>query len=157
MSIVETPEIIKAPTGRRHQSQVHRRPNQSRARRLQPAQGPIPADQQPLFERWLKKHYPPASEPKRSALHIAALAYAAKGWPVFPCISNAQGLPLEPNKRKAPACDGFKDATTDIDQINAWWSENPDSTSHGSPNATRNASSISTRARSLSRSPILMR
>lgn len=44
--------------------------------------------------------------------HEAALAYARSGIPIFPCIVNA----------KRPACEnGFKDATCDIDQINAWW------------------------------------
>ena len=46
----------------------------------------------------------------------AALQYAAWGYPVFPI------KPL----RKEPATDhGFKDATTDPDQIRKWWTENP--------------------------------
>lgn len=66
-------------------------------------------------------------EPVRSALHQAALDYAAKGWPIFPCISNEVGKPLPPKDRKKPACaHGFKDATTDAATINAWWAENPD-------------------------------
>lgn len=55
------------------------------------------------------------------------MAYAAQGWPVFPVISNADGMPLADKERKAPATPrGFKDATTDTDQINKWWEENPD-------------------------------
>src|SRR5579859_2310566 len=46
-------------------------------------------------------------------LHKHALALAAAGIPVFPCVVDG----------KAPATDnGFHDATTDVDQINAWWS-----------------------------------
>lgn len=46
-----------------------------------------------------------------------ALEYAARGWAVFPCLP----------KQKIPATDhGFLDATTDIDQIASWWTNNPD-------------------------------
>lgn len=45
-----------------------------------------------------------------------ALRYAAAGWPVFPCQAD----------RKEPATDhGFKDATTDPDQIRRWWTRCP--------------------------------
>ncbi len=46
----------------------------------------------------------------------AAINYAEMGYPVFPC---KVGL-------KEPACaHGFKDATTDIQQIEQWWSTEP--------------------------------
>ncbi len=45
-----------------------------------------------------------------------ALAYAARGWPVFPCQAGG----------KAPATrHGFHDATTDPDQIRWWWGHQP--------------------------------
>jgi hypothetical protein len=50
----------------------------------------------------------------RSPRHEAALAYAKAGYPVFPCIVGG----------KSPAClHGFKDATTDLAIINAWWAQ----------------------------------
>lgn len=46
----------------------------------------------------------------------AALTYAAYGWPVFPCKPGG----------KAPATKhGFKDATTEIEQIKLWWKQTP--------------------------------
>ena len=45
----------------------------------------------------------------------AALRYAAKGWPVFPCRGK---IPLTPH--------GFHDASTDAATIEARWRENPD-------------------------------
>lgn len=50
-------------------------------------------------------------------LHAAALVYAKKGWKVFPCL---------PNGKKPASEHGFKDSTSDVDQINAWWTENPE-------------------------------
>lgn len=51
-----------------------------------------------------------------SVLHQAARDYALSGIPVFPCIEGG----------KAPAVEnGFKDATTDLAQIDAWWTRNP--------------------------------
>ncbi len=46
----------------------------------------------------------------------AALGYAARGWPVFPC---RPGLKV-PNTRN-----GFKDATTGPAAIRDWWSRHP--------------------------------
>lgn len=50
-----------------------------------------------------------------SKLHLAAIAYAEQGIPVFPCRVGEKS-PITPN--------GFHDATTDIEQINLWWNEN---------------------------------
>ena len=45
-----------------------------------------------------------------------ALAYADRGWPVFPCQAG----------HKTPATrHGYRDATTDPEQIAAWFSRNP--------------------------------
>lgn len=49
------------------------------------------------------------------SLKEAALAYALKGWPVFPC-----------RRDKAPLVKGgFHEATTNPEQIETWWSEFP--------------------------------
>jgi hypothetical protein len=46
----------------------------------------------------------------------AALRYAELGWPVFPCAARA----------KAPlTLDGFHAATTDAEQVRAWWTRWP--------------------------------
>lgn len=44
-----------------------------------------------------------------------ALAYAAAGWPVFPC---------KPDQKAPDTAHGFKDATTDPAVIREWWSAN---------------------------------
>jgi hypothetical protein len=46
----------------------------------------------------------------------AALGYAAQGWLVFPCKPSGKE-PLTPR--------GLKDATTDHEQVNAWWATWP--------------------------------
>ena len=48
------------------------------------------------------------------SLMDAALAYAAKGIPVFPC-----------RNKKPHTKHGFKDASTSPDQIRAWWTRWP--------------------------------
>jgi len=49
-------------------------------------------------------------------LHAAAQEFASAGIPVFPC---------EEGGKRPTTANGFKDATTDLAQIDAWWSENP--------------------------------
>src|SRR5580704_15552269 len=46
----------------------------------------------------------------------SALHFAKYGWPVFPCAP-ADARPFTEH--------GFKDATTDEDQIRAWWKRYP--------------------------------
>ena len=50
------------------------------------------------------------------ALVSRALAYAAAGTPVFPCL---------PGGKSPITAHGFRDATTDPDRIRAWWSVTP--------------------------------
>ena len=52
-----------------------------------------------------------------SMLLDAALRYAESGHPVFPCETGGKA-PLTPH--------GFKNATTDSAQIEAWWEQHPD-------------------------------
>lgn len=47
----------------------------------------------------------------------AAIHYAKQGFKVFPCLAGQKG-PATPH--------GFKDATTDVEQIRSWWEQNPD-------------------------------
>ena len=52
----------------------------------------------------------------RSIVHDAALRYAELGYPVFPCV---QG------EKHPQTTHGYKDASTDPEQIVAWWDERP--------------------------------
>jgi len=52
-----------------------------------------------------------------NAILNAALEYAARGWFVFP-LKTGEKTPLTPH--------GFKDATTDPEQVRAWWTQCPE-------------------------------
>jgi putative DNA primase/helicase len=56
--------------------------------------------------------------PDTTDLLTAALAYAARGWPVFPLAPGTK----KPAISKEDGGHGFHDATTDLEQIQAWWS-----------------------------------
>ena len=45
-----------------------------------------------------------------------ALAYARQGWPVFPC---------RPGGKEPATRHGFRDATTDDNQLRSWWNRQP--------------------------------
>jgi hypothetical protein len=51
----------------------------------------------------------------------AALAWAARGVPVFPCLNT----PGERTHKAPYTPNGFKDATTDVETIRAWWKKWP--------------------------------
>src|SRR3989338_1554075 len=53
----------------------------------------------------------------RAKLLDAAIRYAELGYPVFPCA---------PGRKVPITLHGFKNATTDAAQIEAWWTEHPD-------------------------------
>lgn len=64
------------------------------------------------------------------AMLDAALAYAARGWPVFPC-SPRDKRPLVAADRdhagkSIKGTGGLKKASTDTDQLRIWWSQWPD-------------------------------
>lgn len=66
-----------------------------------------------------------------------ALAHAAAGFAVFPC-RNAPGQ----HGHKAPLTrNGFKDASTDVNQIEAWWAKHPGALI-GMPSGARNGFAV---------------
>lgn len=54
--------------------------------------------------------------PTRSELHAAALRYARRDWPVFPCV---------PGDKRPLTSRGHLDATTDPSRITSWWNRWP--------------------------------
>jgi hypothetical protein len=76
---------------------------------------------------------PPQGAPAMTDLLAAALDYARRGWPVFPChtptVSGCScGAPdCGDHTGKHPRTrHGFKDATTDPVQVRRWWAQWPD-------------------------------
>jgi hypothetical protein len=61
------------------------------------------------------------NDPPEKAVH-AALAWAARGFRVFPC----KNIPGEIDHKRPHTKHGFKDATTDANQIRNWWNRWPD-------------------------------
>lgn len=57
-----------------------------------------------------------------SPLLQAALDYAARGWPVFPCAPGGK----QPLISKSRGGNGLHDAITDLIQITNWWASTPD-------------------------------
>lgn len=57
-----------------------------------------------------------ADSANRSPILSAALEFAARGIPVFPC---------QPDGKAPATTHGFKDATTDLQQIKRWWTDEP--------------------------------
>lgn len=55
------------------------------------------------------------NQAKSVSLGASALWYAKRGWPVFP---------LAPNTKQPATKNGFKNATTDLDQVRKWWTKN---------------------------------
>jgi hypothetical protein len=73
----------------------------------------------------------PVTSASLSSLGTAALDYAARAWPVFPLHTAAPtcscGAPSCERAGKHPRTkNGLKDATTNLDQVHAWWSQFPE-------------------------------
>lgn len=58
---------------------------------------------------------------KVMSLHDAALLYTSWGWPVFPLATTSKA----PAIPKSKGGQGFKDATTNRDRIDRWWTRHP--------------------------------
>lgn len=65
----------------------------------------------------------------RETLVQAALDYAVRGWPVFPCAPATKqpllGNDIGADGKKIPRTGGLKKASCDPDQIRAWWKKWP--------------------------------
>jgi hypothetical protein len=57
-----------------------------------------------------------AALPATNPMMDAAIDYSNRGWPVFPC---------DPSTKQPYTTKGFKDATTDVNQICDWWTRYP--------------------------------
>ena len=65
----------------------------------------------------LRPHPPPEHAMTDDPTLRQALAYARRGWPVFPC---------RPGQKVPATRHGFRDATTDPEQITGWFGRDPD-------------------------------
>ena len=65
----------------------------------------------------LRPHPPPEHAMTDDLTLRQALAYARRGWPVFPC---------QPGQKIPATTHGFRDATTDPEQITGWFTRHPD-------------------------------
>src|SRR4051794_1152142 len=77
----------------------------------------------------LNKDDEPSRE-QRAAVGSAALDYASRGWPVFPCNPETKQplvkADVDPKTGKAiPATGGLKKATCDAQVIEGWWRRFP--------------------------------
>jgi putative DNA primase/helicase len=67
--------------------------------------------------------------PSSAELLAAALGYAARGWPVFPCNPNNKqpllGADKDAGGKPIRGTGGLKKASTDPEQITAWWKRFP--------------------------------
>src|SRR3954451_13083537 len=63
----------------------------------------------------------PAANVEGTGFLEAALAFAARDWPVFP-LKPGEKVPLI---AKAAGGNGCHDATTDLEQVQAWWTRWP--------------------------------
>jgi hypothetical protein len=82
-----------------------------------------------VFSRWRAPRRRGRGCAPVSAVLDAALSYAARGWPVFPCNpKNKQPLlaaEKDADDKPIKGTGGLKKASTDPDQITAWWKKWP--------------------------------
>jgi putative DNA primase/helicase len=76
------------------------------------------------------KEPPPMPDPAQNPLLLAALGYARRGWPVFPCNPENKQPLLAADRDMATGkpikgSGGVSKATTDEEQIRAWWKRWP--------------------------------
>jgi len=75
-----------------------------------------PGRSRPVLRPFSGNGVAPASADGNSAV-AWALTCAERGWPVFPC---------KPGTKEPATRHGFRDATTDPDQIRSWWTRLPE-------------------------------
>ncbi len=75
-----------------------------------------PGRSRPVLRPFSGNGVAPASADGNSAV-AWALTFAERGWPVFPC---------KPGTKEPATRHGFREATTDPDQIRSWWTRLPE-------------------------------